>query len=630
MNRLAKNLASLKEKEPCLAERLAAMPDDGTVRQVKNGLKVSLSSGKSVYFEKDGSASNVENIFSRENFFGFTEVIILVGVGLGEQLFDVLKSSDKTAFIILIESNPQFFKKLLETFDFSKELADPRLSISVGEDPVDAVMVRLEKEFDVFTRSNFQVIKNNLSYSIDPDFYRGVDEILEKQREMAEKNLTVITRLSSLWQKNIFANLPAIFAKAGIKNSFGKMKGVPALIVAAGPSLDKNCKWIKIASSSMLIIAVDTALKTLERNGIAPHIVCSLDALIENWTHIEGVDSASYTLVANPVTYPRILSDHKGLMMFTSYTEPMVKWIEKFRGELGENITGGSVAASAFDFAKRLGCSPIILAGQDLAFTGGRTHASGGSKDEMVYSSLGFVAPRSSHHMEVVEKESEGGIEGNLGHTVVSNGKMITWKNWFEIQIQKGGIDCVNATEGGAKITGAKIATLQETVTRYGNAEKEIRETVESFAGGTARHHFGAILGELKTFGKSTSEIRHLCSLGIKKANELQFFCEDGRIEKELEPHLTICSGYMMEIMKKTDFLSINHWRLEKVMDRLQKMQSSAKVSDKRKRYYFDGELLLIFFREVYQVAREFEKNIKELNKTAGKEGEGDKSAYAV
>ena len=49
-----------------------------------------------------------------------------------------------------------------------------------------------------------------------------------------------------------------------------------------------------------------------------------------------------------------------------------------------EELTGcgglpmsGSVSTVAFGLARLLGCSPIVLVGQDLAYSGGRTHAAG-------------------------------------------------------------------------------------------------------------------------------------------------------------------------------------------------------------------------------------------------------------
>jgi len=604
-----KNIEALIEKEPELVSRLKSVKDDPRVSVDGDAMVMTLEGGRTVRFERQELPANVSRI-SDKNLFGFSEVIILAGVGVGETLVETLKTADATAFVLLIESNIAYFKKLLEGFDLSRELGDPRVCVSVGENPVDAVMVRLEKEFGVFTRSNFQLIKNGLSVSCDTDYYHQLDEVLSRQKSMADANLQAITTLSGLWQTNILANLSYILGSPGISHLFGKLKGIPALIVSAGPSLDKNCRWIKVAKSSMVVICVDTALKTLLRNGITPHFVVSLDALIENWSHLDGVDSSGYTLVVNPVTYPKILSEHKGDMMVTSYSEPLVQWLERFTGDLGINTTGGSVATSAFDFANRMGCSPIILTGQDLAFSGGRTHA-GGAKQESVYQSFGSNAPQGSLHSDAIDFEAKYELEGNLGHRLLSSVKMNTWRNWFEIQIEKEKVHCINATEGGARIKGAEIYTMQEVSKIYCGTKRDIESVIKKNIPVKLPASTSEVGKELMKLVESAREIKKLCSHGLKVAGEIAALAQKKGEEKNLDERVRLCGAYMQKIMKETDFLEINHWRLENTLDKIQRIRSAFKSSESRKKGFISGEVFLIFFREMYQVTKDMENKVK-------------------
>lgn len=69
---------------------------------------------------------------------------------------------------------------------------------------------------------------------------------------------------------NLMQNLPALLEGAsveGMQTYFGEHLDteVPAIIVSAGPSLDKNIRMLKRAKGHAFLIGVDSALKALLR-----------------------------------------------------------------------------------------------------------------------------------------------------------------------------------------------------------------------------------------------------------------------------------------------------------------------------------------------------------------------------
>lgn len=615
MNIYDKNLAIVRAKEPELARRIEASEDDARIRIKKaagrpDAIEVTGENGLTARFVKEAVPDSVGRLTERK-LFSFGDVAILVGAGIGDTLEAVLKSAGSAGFVLLVESSVPFFKKLIEGWDISHLLADPRVNIAVGENPVDAIMSRLEAKFGIFTRHDFRVIKNGLSVSCFTGYYQQLDRVLEKQTAMAQANLKSISVLSGKWQGNIFANLPYILGKRGIKTLFGRMESIPAIVVSAGPSLDKNCRWLKNAEKSMVIICVDTALKTLIKNGVKPHFVTSLDALMENYSHLEGVDSSGYTLVANPVTYPLILSEHKGDLVITGYTEPLVKWLENFTGDLGQNVTGGSVATAAFDFAYRMGCSPIILAGQDLAYTGGRTHSSGGHKQEMTYNSVGTPVPSGVMHSSLISMDETEEVAGNSGKQLTSNKDMGIWKNWFEIMIAKRSVDCVNATEGGAVINGAKRLCLREAIMFYGRGRVDIRQKINSSALKNVPADVRESVKEnLERIAEKTREIKRICSIGIAETEKMQRKAQMKREDGASGSSAATCIALVEAVMKEEEFLEINRWRLENTLDKIRRLQSGIRTSTTAQRSYLNAESYNLFFREVYRTAKEFAKNV--------------------
>ena len=125
----------------------------------------------------------------------------------------------------------------------------------------------------------------------------------------------------------------------------------------------------------------------------------------------------------------------------------LMKWIERLTGEKGEITHGGSVSTNAYDFARRLGASPVYLAGQDLAFTGGHAHARGSYLDEQVHLRTGrLYTPEMLNRFQLtaLPKIFVRGIRSGTVHT---NQKMMIFLSWFQ---KRGDRNLVNATDDGA------------------------------------------------------------------------------------------------------------------------------------------------------------------------------------
>jgi hypothetical protein len=128
---------------------------------------------------------------------------------------------------------------------------------------------------------------------------------------------------------------------------------------------------------------------------------------------------------------------------------------------------GASVATAAFALAHAWGADPIVLVGQDLAYTGGRVYASGTPYD-------GMIARRDGEELVLEgrpEKDEEYRRSGLTpqprrkprleipawgGGMVQTTHELVLFLRWFEGAASRlaGGTRLVNATEGGAHITG--------------------------------------------------------------------------------------------------------------------------------------------------------------------------------
>ena len=158
---------------------------------------------------------------------------------------------------------------------------------------------------------------------------------------------------------------------------------MPAIIVSAGPSLNKNIEELKKAKNKAFIIAVDTAMKPLLRNGIIPDMY----AIIDGTKPLELVaveESRNIPLLSEVRAAHAVMDYHKGKkFFFREFTPYFDRMYEMNHKEWAAMDVGGSVATAAFSLACYLGLGTVIMVGQDLALTGNKTHADGTFKEKM-------------------------------------------------------------------------------------------------------------------------------------------------------------------------------------------------------------------------------------------------------
>jgi Protein of unknown function DUF115 len=256
-----------------------------------------------------------------------------------------------------------------------------------------------------------------------------------------------------------------------------KYKNVPAFIVGAGPSLGKNAELLADATKKGLVFAVNSSALALASRGITPQIVAcmesiDLSALLSKIPYLDQVVRA-FSMSAHPKT----MRTGKGPLL------PVYEALPQFApltalGKANGLAVCGSVSTLAFALAQRLGCSPIVLVGQDLAYTDGQAYAAGtpyeGSRVKLAADGKTLEHERSSAlnatngSLPASEPLRTVTAWGGLG-TVSSTIGFSAVRNWLELASEVLGHDrpdqrLVNATEGGAQVAGFEELTLAEVL----------------------------------------------------------------------------------------------------------------------------------------------------------------------
>ena len=271
-------------------------------------------------------------------------------------------------------------------------------------------------------------------------------------------------------QFNIILNTVHMDHGYDIRNFHQSLSGLKAIVIAAGPSLDKNIE--KAKNTDAVIIVVDTALRTCLHYGIAPHFIVTVDPTPFNCLHFDGIDDLGDAfLVFHPECNWRILNRYKnhpykiGIIDKDSFYINHVFNINKFLPYVRRAMNSGHVA---FNFAHFLGCNPIILAGFDYAFEG-RTHTKDASlsREVIPIGNNGEVAIKGIQGKVADERGFMVEVSGYNGSSVLTSPIFYRYIQDFQRDIQRLNWSCpniINATEGGAKIEGTKQLPLVEAL----------------------------------------------------------------------------------------------------------------------------------------------------------------------
>ncbi len=457
-----KNMAELATRYPSLAERVRATERNEARYKVigsqagEPNVVVARDTDFLLLYDRDAPSQSCRAYLEGLNI-RFAPIVIFLGLGLGyhARLFmsHFGKSCD-TRKIIIFEQDLSLFRETLEIIDLTFIISHPDIYLFVAEEPSEAAMqIRtkslIRHDFNSYMRS-IKVIPVPSSIALNRDYYSTV---LERVKHATRQQMVLAGNDpidSFLGLENMLFNLKNIISTPGINLLFDAFKGRPAVSVASGPSLNKNIHLLKELHDRALIICCDASFLPLMKQNIRPHIVVSMERTDGTEIFYDDVpDCEGIHLAFCPIVKPRTFDSFQGKKIIVNRPFSHFEWLHLDRGMLS---FGPSVGNMSYKIAEVLGCDPIILIGQDLAFAeDGDTHVKGmpfGERDDY-------------YHNNVIE------VEGNNGRPIKTCRAWDVFRKHFEEDIRNYAGVCINATEGGARILGTKVMTFREAIEEH-------------------------------------------------------------------------------------------------------------------------------------------------------------------
>lgn len=547
---LNRNLSAMREHKPELYTKCVEILTDRETgrlvdtwqservfisKSVNNEVIIGILEGEREYYlnSRYDAKLAVDIWLTQLDDINYKSIIILNGISNGMYLEGIQRIIGKDNRVIVYEPDRDIFMMLVCNMDITGIIEDERIGIFVSELNLESFRVGFKAVYTYELAEFVYKIENPGYYRLYGDKINTFTQdycYKEMQTAYVEKN--TIEEYGQEMGDNILSNIWEMCKGTSInilRDEFEKnevdFEKIPAIIVSAGPSLEKNIEDLKAASGIAFIISVDSAIPKLLSHDIVPDVIVTVDSH-KPLTLFRDRQISRIPVIVCGQSRHEVLQEHIGKVIVFSGDTFMYKFFMQLGKEVEGVQTGGSVANNALSVAEYFGFRNIILVGQDLAFTDNKKHVKG------IYQEREIGDEEDSEYTYV---------EGQDGNMLLTYANFKLYKEWFENRIvDNKELNVINATEGGALIHGAEHMTLKEAVETYCLADFDssiIKDAPYIFADEQLEELYECLLGlrdkcqkmidEFENGKKMYFELERLVKSGDTGSDRMQYLIKE-------------------------------------------------------------------------------------------------------
>lgn len=525
METFKKNLEALERRNAELTKKIKRAPalHKPLLLKAKNGsptLMAETPDGKKIHIHSTVNPAEEAKILVKDIDIGPLDAIFIYGAGLGYHLKELEKRITPQNAVFVFEHDLSRLRAALESLDLKSFISRPRTYILLTNDE-DAIVRLFHTDPEGMFQGKVRLIVHPPSQRTAPDFYTASRRAV--QNAVAGISVTLRTAYG-LARKNIdnmLENMDLYGASPGISLFKDRFRGFPGVVVSAGPSLAKNIELLKKVKGRGVIMAVATTFHALLKRGIVPDFAVVIDYHAASKTYFEAVPAEfNVPLIADPKANPEAIAAYKGPKIFTDneFLRVLLDGAVKDKGEVDMGATVAHAAAMLLDY---FGCDPLILVGQDFAYSDGLSHLPGTAIFDRWRGEVNRFNTYEMQEMESIYRLGEHlVVEKDIhGNRVYVHDNLLSYRQDFERIFAEISSRVVNATEGGLPIKNTEAVSLAEAVERF--CENEI--PAQTYAGredfASARDDLKSVIESLKKTSGQSRELGRLYekAVGILK-----------------------------------------------------------------------------------------------------------------
>lgn len=325
-----------------------------------------------------GAVAEAQRLVAENCTAHASRVHVVLGLGVGYVLDAAFEFSPGK--VVVYEPDLSLIRFIFEHVDLSRYLESGRVQLFANQRDLRTFVRRniscVEEQIDVVVVPNQAAILANEIETLMPSLVEVVHDRVSDYK--------TVQMYHEPWIRSFMQNVfhydkvlpPDVLA--------GRYADKPALIVSPGPSLGGAIEAIKQLKDSVVIIAVNLAVVELAKHDIAPDFAVFYDAT-EVDKMIQKVPPhimAKTTLIAGFLAHSRCYETMAKSVIYlpTVNNIQFCDWLDDTLGTREQRLEGGgTVSLVAFQVGQLMGCNPLVLVGQDLAYPNNQCYVTGGT-----------------------------------------------------------------------------------------------------------------------------------------------------------------------------------------------------------------------------------------------------------
>jgi len=385
------------------------------------------------------------------------ETIVLFGIGSGWHILPLLswlEGKDSRRLIVLEDDLP-LLALFLESELAKKIVSHPQILILFYEDG--------EEGDKLFEKLAWALYQQKFIWAALPSYQTFRPK---RTASLKQKLMICITEVAAVLDEYFAYGVPCFInfwrnirfwlqAKSG-NGLFNQFRGTTAIVVGAGPSIEKELELIRSLTDKALILAGGSSLAILSQLGIEPHLCAGVDPNPPQIMRLRQSQTTIRPFVFSSRINSDALEQVLGQLLYVRGGEGygLSRSLERASGISGKVIDGGhSVTNLLVELAYVLGCRKIVLVGMDLAYTNKVLYPKQveGALDSDESSSIAEHDPRYFY------------APGTSGEPVLTESKWITEGKWLTLYQKKHPrLKLINATLSGLLLEEIAVQPLQD------------------------------------------------------------------------------------------------------------------------------------------------------------------------
>lgn len=363
-------------------------------------------------------------------------VVIIYGLGIGKYVNRLEKRLHHSNTVIIAEP----YSEIISSYKESPYLVRSKRIYIINANGDEVIKFLNDNKLN----TRYKTVYSYMNYrNILDQKYKVFIEKLRNDSIKRYSNELTLKKYDQEFTINIYSNYFLHDFHLPVNSLKKKYNEIPALIISAGPSLEKHLDYINDFQG--LVFSGGRTIKEFLKRNIKIDFMVSVDPTDKVYELVEGSDCIGimpplFTYLESNL---KVVKHHNNSRILMKSPSIPISMSNDF--ELDIIMSGPSVSNVAVSIADYLGCNPIILIGQDLSYTDGKHHANITIKD--------FDKDVESNNL-IIE------VDGYYGGKVKTTASFYSMLSSFENWIKNSDKEFINATEGGVYINGCKHITF--------------------------------------------------------------------------------------------------------------------------------------------------------------------------